>query len=86
MVKLTTQAMRASLAYKISKDKPTLILIETTNFSYGLNVLRFLICLGDAGKENAGQLVKDTHLKNGRNIDPNGIVTVANNHPAFLTR
>ena len=38
-------------------------------------------------KENAGQLVKDTHLNNGDfklNIDPNGIVTVANNHPAFL--
>lgn len=56
--------------------------------SYGLNVVGDKLYLfGDAGKENAGQLVKDTHLKNGDfqlNIDSNGIVTVANNHPAFL--
>ena len=56
--------------------------------SYGLNVVGDKLYLfGDAGKENAGQLVKDTHLNNGDfklNIDPNGIVTVANNHPAFL--
>ncbi|MDU5225895.1 MAG: KxYKxGKxW signal peptide domain-containing protein, partial [Streptococcus sp.] len=56
--------------------------------SYGLNVVGDKLYLfGDAGKENAGQLVKDTHLNNSDfqlNIDPNGIVTVANNHPAFL--
>ena len=56
--------------------------------SYGLNLVGDKLYLfGDAGKENAGQLVKDTHLNNGDfklNIDPNGIVRVANNHPAFL--
>ena len=50
--------------------------------SYGLNVVGDKLYLfGDAGKENPGQLIKDTHLNNGDfqlNIDPNGIVTVAN--------
>ena len=61
---------------------------RNNQLSYGLNLVGDKLYLfGDAGKENAGQLVKDTHLKNGDfqlNIDSNGIVTVANNHPAFL--
>ena len=56
--------------------------------SYGLNVVGDKLYLfGDAGKENPGQLIKDTHLKNGDfqlNIDASGVVTLANNHPAFL--
>lgn len=56
--------------------------------SYGLHLIGDKLYLfGDAGKENAGQLIKDTHLNNGDfqlNIDASGIVTLANKHSSFL--